>query len=726
MRKRVRINDPGLVSLKRAARAAIVMPAVFFFADKVIAQPQTTIFAAFGSVAILIMSDFSGEWRTKLAAYLGLAVAGAVLLSLGTLCSRSPAVGAAVMAVVGFAILFSGVINGYLAAGGLPALLAFILAVNVPAPASAIPDRLEGWALACAVGISAVMLLWPSQWHSELRAATRRACAALADLLESELNGDSPLVAARATAAAEAVAEMRRRSVATPYRATGATGATEALAFLIDELDWLESLALPSTGDAEAQAGTWTGENREAMVAAIAVLRAGAARLGGLDETPDLDRLERARAAATEALVRDVAELPAPPDDTALLAVLEPCLHVRELSGASWEVGANALLATGGSPPGDSERLFMASISAPRAVESLLAEHLSPRSAWFRNSVRGAAGLAIAVFVAQQLSLQHAFWVALGTLSVLRSNALGTGSTALRALAGTAIGILLGVAVILAIGTDERVLWAVLPFAVLFAAFAPRAISFAAGQAGFTVVVVIVFDIIQPSGWRLGLVRAEDVVVGLAISLGVGLLFWRRGAIALLRASVADAFARSADYVTATVQALSRGEPGAAAIAPARSAARAAAHRLDDAFRQALAESGGDRMNLDRAGTLVAGATRVRLAAYSLTTMWGAGDAATRPDGCAGALDGEVEAVHSWYVALADALARSAAAPPRQRGDADGRGATLRCLRDALAAGDDAGTRAAVGLLQADHQLVNLERLEPRLAQAATGLSASS
>jgi hypothetical protein len=45
-------RGPGLVSLKSAARAAIVMLAVFAFADKVIGNPQTTRFAAFGSFAM--------------------------------------------------------------------------------------------------------------------------------------------------------------------------------------------------------------------------------------------------------------------------------------------------------------------------------------------------------------------------------------------------------------------------------------------------------------------------------------------------------------------------------------------------------------------------------------------------------------------------------------------------------------------------------------------------
>ena len=76
------------------------------------------------------------------------------LIALGTLCSGSRARRGG-MAVVGFAVLFSRVINGYFAAARIGTLLTFILPVAIPASASAIPDRLEGWALSpCALGSS--------------------------------------------------------------------------------------------------------------------------------------------------------------------------------------------------------------------------------------------------------------------------------------------------------------------------------------------------------------------------------------------------------------------------------------------------------------------------------------------------------------------------------------------------------------------------------------------
>ena len=274
------------------------------------------------------------------------------------------------------------------------------------------------------------------------------------------------------------------------------------------------------------------------------------------------------------------------------------------------QVAGYALLATGsGAPELDHRDVAQPppTRAALEATEQLAVEHASVGSVWFQNSVRGAAGLAVAVYIAQRTGLQHGFWVVLGTLSVLRSNALGTGWSILSALAGTAVGIVIGALLVIGIGTHEAVLWGVLPVAVLLAAYAPRAISFAAGQAGFTVVLFVLFNLIQPVGWQVGLVRVEDVAIGFAISLGVGLLFWPRGAGALLRQDLAAAYARAADYVVATARQLIEGGDSEDA-ARAGQAADAALHRLDDAFRQYLAERSATEFNVEDVAALVGGA----------------------------------------------------------------------------------------------------------------------
>ena len=229
-------------------------------------------------------------------------------------------------------------------------------------------------------------------------------------------------------------------------------------------------------------------------------------------------------------------------------------------------------------------------------AEGFTVTHADYRSVWFRNSVRGAVGLAIAVFIAQKSGLQHSFWVVLGTLSVLRSNALGTGRSVISALAGTAVGIVIGAAILIPLKGDDTVLWAILPVAVLLGGYAPRVISFAAGQAAFTVVVLVLFNIIQPTGWKVGILRIEDVAVGFAISLGVGLVFWPRGAAALLRQNLAAAYSRTSDYVAAMVEQLERAgrrrEPGSRAELAATTAVRPARRLLPPVPGRAVRPAG--------------------------------------------------------------------------------------------------------------------------------------
>ena len=294
-----------LAALKSAARAAVVMPAVFALADRVIAQPQTSIFAAFGSFAMLVLVEFGGPWRSRLLAYVSLACVGAAFITLGTLCSRNAWLGASAMAAIGFATLFSGVIGGYFAAGATGALLTFVLPVTIPAPNSAIPDRLEGWGLATGAGICAVMLLWPPRRHADQHRKAAGALRVVADLLDADRKRSAEL----ARLAREAVDDLGRRFLGTQHRPTGPTGPTAALASLPDELDWLLSFIAPSAELPGLELAD--AEDTEAMAAAAAVLRASAERLEGRDARPDLARLDAARDAVARALVRRLPELPA-------------------------------------------------------------------------------------------------------------------------------------------------------------------------------------------------------------------------------------------------------------------------------------------------------------------------------------------------------------------------------------------------------------------------------
>src|SRR3984885_8675071 len=101
-------RDRGFAALRRATRTAIIMPAMFAIGDKVIGNPIVATFAAFGSFAMLLLVDFQGPVRDRIRAQGSLVVACAVLISLGTLASRSTVAATLAMVIVGFAVLFAG------------------------------------------------------------------------------------------------------------------------------------------------------------------------------------------------------------------------------------------------------------------------------------------------------------------------------------------------------------------------------------------------------------------------------------------------------------------------------------------------------------------------------------------------------------------------------------------------------------------------------------------
>ncbi len=731
----LRISDPGLTSLKSAARPAIMMPAMFALADQVIRQPQAAIFAAFGSFAVLVLVDFGGPPRTRLTAYLSLAVAGIVLIVVGTLCSQNAWLAAGAMAAVGFMILFSGVINGYFAAAATAGILLFVLPVAVPAPVSAIPWRLAGFGLAAGAGICAAMLLWPPRRQATLSSDAARACLALADLADSAFSGDQQAIEARVAAAREAVKALGSRFQSIPHQPTGPTRPTAAFAGLADELRWLlESLVNVTKPAGLNGPELCRQENGETMAAAAAALRASAARLAGGDDVPDTGRLEQAQEAMVRALTQRISQLPADADEQAVEAMLGRSFRSRAISYSARQIASDALIASGAPPLPDT-------VAATSGGDTLLAvrqfavEHASARSVWFRNSVRGAAGLAVAVFIAQKTGLQHSFWVVLGTLSVLRSNALGTGRTIVSALAGTAAGILVGAAILIPVGGHQTVLWAILPVAVLIAAYAPRVVSFAAGQAAFTVVILILFNIIQPVGWKVGLIRIEDVAIGFAVSLGVGLVFWPRGAATLLRENIAAAYSRAADYFAAAAERLTgngqTGDPGHAG-----DTAATAVHQLDDSFRQYLAERSAKRADPESVARVVAGAGRVLRAGRSMAALSqmaaldGAPAAGQATDGdgraawsgavpCGMSIDREIQALRSWYVTLGDSIVNGTTVPRPQPPDPDGRRQLLQCVREAIVSGEESELHGAMSVLWASYHLDVLRHLETHLGPQA-------
>jgi uncharacterized membrane protein YccC len=709
----LRERDPGFAALRRAGRTALVMPAMFALGMEVIENPAVATFAAFGSFAMLLFVDFAGPMRSRLQAEAALAVTGAVFVTVGTLASRSAWLAAVAMALVAFGVLFAGVVSSVLAAATTSLLLAFILPVSLPAPASAIPDRLAGWGMAAGAALLAIALLWPAPARDPVRSAAIAGCRALAARLRVRADGDGA-----PGPADEAVEALHAVFFATPYRPTGLSTAARAAVRLVDELRWLNAIVMqPWTHPPGAEGYPHAHAVRSA---AATVLERGADLLDTPKQSPDtlhaaLDELrarvgELERGAASALPARAVAAREAavhyPMDD--VISALDPGFRAQELSFVVAQIATNIDVAAAAERRSWLEQLLgrqPAGLPGPlSAAYERAGSYVERHSVWLQNSVRGAVGLGLAVLIARLTGVQHAFWVVLGTLSVLRSNALSTGQNVLRGLLGTVAGFVVGAVLVVLIGTNTTLLWLLLPLAVLFAGLAPAAISFAAGQAAFTLTLLILFNILAPEGWEIGLVRIEDVAVGSAVSLAVGLLLWPRGAGAALGKALSDAYADSADYLAATVQfGMGRCDPSARPVrAPTDEATRAAAaaRRLDDTFRNYLAERGAKPAPLAEVTSLVTGVVGLRLAGDAVLDLWQGVDAA---DGDRTAARRELlataEQMTGWYRDFAASLSGPGDVPEPLPHDGLADERLVDAVSNDLRAADGQATATAVRML---------------------------
>ncbi len=743
----LRRHDPEYAALRRAARAALIMPAVFALADKVIANPALATFAAFGSFAMLLLVDFTGSMRDRLLDQAALGVACTLLICLGTLASRTTWLAAVSMGLVALIVLFAGTISSVFAGASTCLLLAFILPVSLPAPASSIPDRAAGWGLAAAASLFAISLLWPAPTRNPVRTAAVNVCRALADRLRAEVRyvtaGDDARAREAHSAAIkradEASTKMERLFFGVPYRPTGLSAEARAWVHLVDELRWLSAIVLrsaprrhpPLPAPHACAVKRAAAEVLERVASSQEHPREGRAELRAtLDELrAELVELERATVDLTPAAA---ALAPGEQSVHTIVNSLDPSFSAQSLGFLVAHIAANADYAAAAAQRSWLERLLgrrPEDLPGPLAAAQLRAgARVDRNSLWLQNSLRGASALALAVLVADLSAAQHAFWVAFGTLSVLRSSALNTGQSVLRALAGTAGGFIVGGALVAAIGPNRTVLWALLPIAVLLAGLAPAAISFAAGQAGFTLTLLILFNILTPVGWKIGIVRVEDVAIGCAVSLVVGLLFWPRGAAAALGRTLARAYSESAGYLAdAVASGAGRLDSSGAAGSSVRRRdldALAAALRLDDAFRSYLADRGSKPAPLADMAGLVTGVTGIRIVADAVRELWN-GDRAD--DGGYAASRSELAnagyAVTGWYERLAAALAGDEAVPDSLASDERAGGRLLDALeRDVHDAGGHPTATSVRVIWTADH-IDAVRRLQETLVAPARAVA---
>ena len=589
-------RDPGFDALRRAIRPAIVIPAAAAVAIG-IGGFQTPLFATFGSVALLVFADFPGGRSRRAVSYLGMAMVGYAFIAAARLLAEPGWLAALSMLVVGVAVTYAAILSSSFSAAQRAALLLFVLPVS--SPAGPLPDRLVGWTIALVFSVPAALFLLPPRHHSELRDRARAVFGGLAAYLDSD--GDGGATTPSTGDIAALMDRLRETYLGSDTRPSGLSAGSRAIIRVVDDLDWLTSqvsrpgvqipgdLRAPSVLVLQLAADVLATDNTEQQSANRRALD---------DAVADLTLLMHPRFGTNlDAILTDPSDIDAETDGMRILEYRTICITIALVGRTvAWASAADArpvlqkILGRQLAPTGVADLVLPEYAATRMSVSSTVIRN----SVITRNALRTGVGLAAAVALIQVVPVQHGFWVVLGAMSVLRTSALTTGSNVMRAVVGTVAGFLVGALIIAVLGTDDTALWIVLPIATFGAAYIPAVISFAAGQAAFTVLVVTLFNVLSPAGWKIGLIRVEDVAIGCAVAVVVAIVMWPHGVAATTRASINYASAVHARYLRAATTRLTAGSTTdtEADLAELRTESLRAHRASDDAARQYLSEAG--------------------------------------------------------------------------------------------------------------------------------------
>ena len=578
---------------RRALRAAIGATVAFYLGWIVIDDPVLAVFATLSVIGLLVLADFGGDLGRQARAYVFATVLAGALVALGTAVSEHTFVAAGLLFVVALCVSLSTAVGRNVATGANGVLLFFLVACAVPAPLDALDSRVAGVLLGGGISLLAALTIWPQRPPDRLRGALADAVETLARRVGRSSQGpdaaaDSftePVRDALALAGPDRLAVGERPTLATERdHAQLRVGYGLSRAQLM--LERLSQRPAPVRGVADAER-ILARELRQVLEATAAALR-GEGPPPAVDVTLDAGRAHRERtdaALVSELALGRAADTLAVGADRSVLAGEISTSVGGIVTDARVVVGTDRFPARAGSMSEGLDRRVEAMLDR---LVTIVSSTLSPRSVVLQNSLRLAVGLSIARLLGGLLEVENGFWVLFATLSVMRTSAVQTGATALQAVLGTLIGFAVGLPLLLAIGTRGDLYLYVLPIVIVGGLLA-GSINVVWGQAGFTVLVSVLFNLVEPIGWEIGVIRLQDVALGAAAGVVIGLAAWPRGAGGQLAQSLGDAIEACGDLVAATVERRLR-PVGLDQLSRLRSRARAKTLRADGVLAVFLTE----------------------------------------------------------------------------------------------------------------------------------------
>ncbi len=535
------------VAARRATRVAIVVPVVLWVLIHIPPLAGSALFGVFAALSLLLFADFGGPLRDRFAAYAATTALGTPIILVGVVLGQTAWSASVIMFVVALIIGLAGVLRGPVASAQTVLLLVTVLAVTSAPPGS------QWTAIVCwlvgglAAGVAAGTM-WPAQ-------PSRRLLEPLGELYHMAgtavrtrwVDDDEPGCTACLTDMDSRLQALHGQFDGNLLRPSGLTNMDRAIA------QWVDLVGRVRAYQRWPHSRTVVDEDQATVDEINADLAKTVATELELIGT-DIETEDHGVSATTIQQARD-RHLERTTEWVAQRRGVLPAERIRDVIDASFPLRLTAisteLAAASANPQAHFDDPVLAGelAQARRGVRDRISRNIAWTSPWFRNALRSAIALAIAVALAKSLGLQHGFWIVLGALTALRFDALGTGRTAMQALLGTAAGVGVGAALILAFGNQPLAWWFLLPLVLLVTGYTPGNFSLTVGQAGFSVTVIVLFSVLFPATLATAELRLIDVAIGLGVSLVVSAVMWPHGVVASLHNRMTDAFTASSDYL---------------------------------------------------------------------------------------------------------------------------------------------------------------------------------
>ncbi len=624
----MKIHDPDHLALRRGLRVAVALTPAFALSNNVLHLDTGALYTSFAVFSLTTFADYGGPLGRRARAYLGSAVAGCFLIAIGTLVARTHWSAVVGSFVVALAVFFSGVLRGYFAASTIAVLLPFVIAVtNGPTDLRTMLVNQLGWIIGAVSAMIAALVIWPAQPRRTLQrrlATSLRSVAGATRAVFLQPDSASADARGRIRDLVRANEDLQSAYLGWLTRPGAATEQDRSLIQLVDQVDRIKTLL---GWDMRAESELHQSDLDLAQLTATSMDQCADALLGR-GPAPDPNVLDRARTRHRDHIQEWAERAIDHEDSQSVVRRADSGWQIRAVAGNAELACINTLLATGGKPVRQAGGSWTANIVPESTFDyrpmHVLRSHLTLRSPWMRNSLRAAAAVALATGLAALTGVDHGFWVVLGALSALRFDAMGTGRNAIHVIGGTIIGFLISVGAVAIIGSNVGWYWLLLPFVAAFASYAPSAVSQLAGQAAFTLFVIVFFAIVLGPQFRTSESRLIDIVLGLTASLVMSALLWPRGVNARVMVDLREAMQGATDALVSACDAALEGPGFVGEAERTRATAAAALTRSNETFDLALSQAGPHQLDIQAwsiisncAGQLLMGSQLVALMARS-------------------------------------------------------------------------------------------------------------